>query len=59
LVDIVFVEKDLPERSSGWNPKPIIRVSPDFSDNSELKPGVAGLAKFFFPARNRLQRSVR
>jgi len=41
--------KDLPERSSGRNPEPIIRVSPGFSDTSELKPGVAGLAKFFFP----------
>lgn len=49
LVDIVFVEKDLPERNSGRSPKPIIRVSPDFRDTSELKPGVAGFGKFFFP----------
>ena len=29
--------------------KPIIRVSPNFSDTSELKPGVAGFGKIFFP----------
>lgn len=46
---------DLPERSSGRNPEPIIRVSPDFSETSELSPASPDSESSSPPAQNRLQ----